>query len=442
MTLSPARANITIRPCHYGDLDGVEALLEQPGNSFETQSRGYAPSRVTHDLTNLRQWYAPIKLLSWFPNPLRHFFSAYVADVQGKVDGFIQVAPCNHTRSTWRIEQIAAKTSRSLVTSASGIESSQDINVGSNGGLDEESSHDNGVAALLPTVLSPDVASHLLRHCLESIWEARTWMVEVSVNDKTGMGLYRQHGFQPLAQMTYWAIAPDLLAALADQDADLQNLRSVNNADASLLHQLDTVSMPPLVRQVFDRHVSDFKTGLVSSAVDTVGRLVQRQEIHEAYVFEPQRKAAIGYFHLEVSQSEKTPHRAQLTVHPAYTWLYPELLAHMAQLLKVHPALPLQIASSDYQPEREEYLTKIGAERTEHTLMMSRSVWHKVRETKLASLEGLQLAEVLQGLKPSRNPVPGRFLWTTSSLPSHGASDSDCDSTSNGDTTGSFGNEN
>ncbi|HEY9750500.1 MAG TPA: hypothetical protein V6C63_17595, partial [Allocoleopsis sp.] len=73
------------------------------------------------------------------------------------------------------------------------------------------------------------------------------------------------------------------------------------------------------------------------------------------------------------------------------------------------------LSSADYQPEREEYLERIGATRREHTLMMSRSVWHKLREAKPVSLEGLQLSDVLQGFQPARKPVPGRMslpnLW-------------------------------
>lgn len=399
MTSSPTElGNLTVRPCHYGDLEGVESLTEQPQRVFDTESRGYSPPRVAQDLATLRRWYGPLKLLSWFPNPLQNFFSAYVAEQSGGVRGVIQVAPCNYIRSTWRIERIAA---------GSAYHSNSPVHFANGKG----DNNDRNSAIFRSAMLASDVASHLLRHCLETIWEARTWMVEVSVNDKAGMGLYRQHGFQSLAQMTYWEIAPELLTALAKRDAQLPNLRSASNADASLLHQLDTVSMPPLVRQVFDRHVSDFKVGVAQSTVDSIGRLVSHQEVQRAYVFEPQRKAAIGYFRLEISQNGKSPHHAHLTVHPAYTWLYPELLTHMARLLQGYSAHSLKIASSDYQPEREEYLTKIGAERTEHTLMMSRSVWHKVRETKPSSLEGLQLAEVLQGLKPSRKPIPGRFSW-------------------------------
>jgi hypothetical protein len=83
-------------------------------------------------------------------------------------------------------------------------------------------------------------------------------------------------------------------------------------------------------------------------------------------------------------------------------------LAQMAQAAKDYPSQSLQLLSADYQPEREEYLEQIGAARIEHTLMMSRSVWHKLRESKFA-LDGLQLSEVLQGLQPARKPVPGRF---------------------------------
>jgi hypothetical protein len=81
----------------------------------------------------------------------------------------------------------------------------------------------------------------------------------------------------------------------------------------------------------------------------------------------------------------------------------------MARIVQALPAQSLQLASADYQPEREEYLEQLGAERIDHTLLMSRSVWHKLREAKPVSLEGLQLSEVLQGLQRARTPIPSRI---------------------------------
>ena len=236
-----------------------------------------------------------------------------------------------------------------------------------------------------------------MRHCLEAIWEARTWIVEVQVSDNPAMALYRQNGFQPLAQMTYWTIEPELLAQLGEREPDLPNLTPVSNSDAQLLYQLDTVSMPPLVRQVFDRHILDFKTSLFESILAGIKQWFGRTEVVSGYVFEPQRKAAIGYFQIRLSRDGSSHHEAQLTVHPAYTWLYPELLAQMARITQQLPPQSLRLASTDYQPEREEYLTSIGAEPIANTLLMSRSVWHKLRETKQVALDGLQLSDVLGG---------------------------------------------
>jgi hypothetical protein len=124
-------------------------------------------------------------------------------------------------------------------------------------------------------------------------------------------------------------------------------------------------------------------------------------------VFEPQRKAAIAYFKLTLSTAGDHPHRGELTVHPAYTWLYPKLLVKMAQLVQGQPNQSLILESADYQHEREEYLEQLGAERFEHRLLMSRSVWHKLKETKP---ERLQLSEVLQGLQAvPRTPIPSRI---------------------------------
>jgi hypothetical protein len=221
-----------------------------------------------------------------------------------------------------------------------------------------------------------------------------------------------------LAQLTYWEIRPELLQELAINEPDLPNLLPVSNADAQLLYQLDTASMPPLVRQVFDRNTDDFKTSLLGGLFEGIKQWMSKTEVVSGYVFEPQRKAAIGYFQVRVCRHGNQPHVAALTVHPAYTWLYPELLSQLARIVQDFPPQSLRLASADYQPEREEYLQQIGANRIEHTLMMSRSVWHKLRESKLVSLEGLQWPEVLQGLQPARKPVPGGMSWLGQGKPS------------------------
>jgi hypothetical protein len=301
----------------------------------------------------------------------------YVAEVVQQIRGTIKISPFNHTRSTWRVDRV-------LIDAA-----------------------------------AAEIGSGLLRHCLETIWEARTWLLEVNIHNKAALALYRQNGFQPLAQLTYWVIAPELLVELAEHEPDLPNLLPVRNADAQLLYHLDTASMPPLVRQVFDRHVQDFKVGFGKALLSNIKHWFNHTEVIRGYVFEPQRKAAIGYFQVKLCRDGATPHAAQLTVHPQYTFLYPELLAQMARVVQAVPEQSLQIASADYQPEREEYLEQLGAERVEHTLLMSRSVWHKLREAKTVSLEGLQLSEVLQGLQPARTPVPSRIAWWKSLSKKH-----------------------
>jgi GNAT superfamily N-acetyltransferase len=351
----------------YRDLDGIEQITQ---DSFATLTPKEAELAISQ-MQWLRRWYGFLKFLSWFPNPLKYRFCAYVAE-QGRVLlGMIQVSPFNRTRSTWRIDRVM----------------------------------------LAPSVEKQAVGSQLLRHCFESILEARTWLLEVSINDKDALALYRQNGFQRLAEMTYWEIKPELLAQLAQAEPDLPNLLPVSNADAQLLYQLDTASMPPLVRQVFDRNTRDFKTSFFGALTDAVKQWVTKTEVVSGYVFEPQRKAAIGYFQVQLDRKGKTPHVARLTVHPAYTWLYPELLSQLARIVQDFPQQGLQLASSDYQAEREEYLERIGAERIEHTLIMSRSVWHKLRESKFVSLEGIQWTGVLQGLQPARKPIPGGMSW-------------------------------
>ncbi|MFW6264190.1 MAG: GNAT family N-acetyltransferase [Cyanobacteriota bacterium] len=368
---SPLSENLktVIRPVQYRDLEAIKVLATQ---SFETEDGGDIGA-IAKRIQNLQRWYGLLKFLSLFPNPYQHNLSLFVAEQQQHLLGAIEVCPFNSSRSTWRVKRVFAQ----------GSAFSTQMEVG----------------------------SQLVRHCLERIWEARTWLLEVDVNHKSTLALYRQSGFQPLAQLTYWGIAPELLEELAQHEPDLPNLLPVSNADAPLLYQLDTVSMPPLLRQVFDRHIQDFKTNLISSLLSPIKHWFSHTEVITSYVFEPQRKAAIGYFELEVCHDGTQPHKAELTVHPAYTWLYPELLSKMAQIVQEMPPQALQLASADYQPEREEYLEQLGAKRIQHTLLMSRSVWHKLKEAKPVSLEGLQLSEVLQGLQPARTPIPSRMSW-------------------------------
>ncbi|WP_196601694.1 GNAT family N-acetyltransferase [Gloeocapsopsis dulcis] len=366
-SMPPQNQSLVIRPVQYRDLEGVERLSAE---SFEVDQSSPAETLGRSHLSLLRRWFGLIKCLSIFPNPLQYRFCIYVAEQYRQVQGMIQVTPFNRTRSTWKVQQVAV-----------------DPKAGTQG-----------------------IGSQLLRYCFEAIGEARTWLLEVNINNKDALALYRQNGFQTLAQLTYWKIEPSLLQELAAREPDLPNLLPVSNADAQLLYQLDTASMPPLVRQVFDREIHDFKTSLLGALIEGLRQWKSKTEVVSGYVFEPQRKAAIGYFQLRMCRNEK-PHVATLTVHPAYTWLYPELLSQLARIVQDLPPQSLQLASADYQPEREEYLEQIGAERVEHTLMMSRSVWHKIRESKFASLEGLQWPEVLQGLQPARKPVPGGMSW-------------------------------
>lgn len=363
--------NIQIRPLQYRDIQTISNL----GKELET----------------IKQWYGLLKFCKLFPNPLQDFLWLYIAQIEQECLGVIHVAPFNRSRSTWRVHWVLT---------------------------DKEHNLD-------PELISGrnSIGSQLLRYCFEKIWEARTWILEVNIHEKNNLALYRQNGFQPLAQLTYWCLDPEKLAQLAQIEPQLPNLLPVSNAEAQLLYQLDTVSMPPLLRQVFDRHPLDFKTSLFKGLINKFKPWFNGKEVTSAYVFEPQRKAAIAYFKLEISKNGTQPHQAQLTVHPAYTWLYPELVAQMARIVQNYPKQALELASADYQSEREEFLEKLGATQVENTLLMSRSVWHKLREAR--PLEGLQLSDVLKGLQPARTPIPSRMSWLESTAESQPSPDSD-----------------
>lgn len=371
--MTPDCDSLTIRPLQYRDLEAIETLGAESGEAAYNR-----PAASLHQqLQRVRRWYGVWQVASCLPALPRNELQVFVAEQPPQILGAIGVLPANRRRSTWRVEQVLASQGR-------------------------------GIGAL-------DVGSQLVRQCLETIWEARTWIAEVEIQHQSALGLYRRNGFQPLAQMTYWSIAPETLARLAQGEPQLPNLLPVSNADAHLICQLDTLSMPPLLRQVFDRQDRDFKLGAIEVLMQSWQRWFGDLEIVRAYVFEPQRKAAIGYFALKCCRCGTHPHEAELIVHPAYTWLYPELLSQMAQAVQGFAPQALQLTSADYQSEREEYLEELGAQPIAHTLLMSRSVWHKLREVKRASLDKLQLSGVLQGLQPGRTPIPSRILGFDSS---------------------------
>jgi hypothetical protein len=367
-----------VRPLQYRDIDAIASLCQQvtiPDPAVKLQ--------IEHLLKQMSRWYAPFQFLNIIPTPSLTDRALLVAECEQQVRGAISVSPFNRTRSTWHVEWVS---------------------------IDRQAGSPEEVTG------KSDIGSQLLRYCFEHIVDASTWVLEVDVNDSSSLAIYRQNGFQPLAHMTYWEIAPELLQELAQREPDLPNLLPVRNMDAQLIYQLDTVSMPPLLRQVFDRQVHDFKHNIVQTMVGKVRQWLQQKQSFSNYVFETQRKAAIGYYHLSLNtdrhqtgNEEHRTHQAELTVHPAYTWLYPELMAQLARSCQYLPSQPLQLVSADYQPEREEYFQQIGAVRVKHSLLMSRSVWHKLREAKHLSLENLQIAEMLQSLQPSRQPLPNRI---------------------------------
>lgn len=351
-----------IRPIQYRDLESVRKLYDETEKSHTFPQPGILkPGRGIHRL------YGAVKLLSFFRNPMQSVFCVHVAQMDGQIVGIVQVRPINTIHSTWQVEHIAVS----------------------------------------PEVRGQGIGTRLLRHVFEYYREARNWTVEVDIHNKGGLALYRQNGFQSLAQFCYWRLSSQVLTKLSMYEGQALNLRPVSNADASLLCQLDASTMPPMVRQIYDRHPNDFQRGVMTRALGTVGRLVNNTRRVAQYVYEKERQAAIGAFDLLLSSTGLEPHYAHLLVHPAYTWLYPQLAVHMACILQNYPPQALHLVSTDYQSEREEFLESLDAEVLERKLLMSRSVWHKVRESRKA-LEGLQIPEMLPGFS-MRPPIAERI---------------------------------
>ena len=260
MTLSVSdNEQLIVRPLQHRDVDAINALVSECV-ARETSKRLIT---IDQELEQVGSWYGLKRFLSLLPHSYYHGWRVYVAQHLEEVLGLIQVASVNSTRSTWRVERVL---------------------------LNSNSKN----CELLKT--QKEIGSQLLRHCLQNIWEARTWILEVNINEKNHLALYRENGFQPLAQMTYWQISAESIAQLAQQDPDLPNFLPISNVDAALLYQLDCVSLPPILRQVFDRHVEDFKSGIVQNAVSRIRHWLNGTDIVSGYVFEPQRKAAIRSF--------------------------------------------------------------------------------------------------------------------------------------------------
>jgi len=350
--------DVLIRRVQFLDLDSLSALCAaQPENGGLS-------------LEKIRDWFGPVALLNHFPNRYQHLFEVFVAQVEGKVVGMIQVAPVNVTHTTWRIERLVVH----------------------------------------PTFAEPHPISLLL---LGTVFEyyrsSRTWVLESDIHDKDALAVFREKGFQSLAEQSYWQLNPEILAQ--QEPTTAIQLRPVSNADAALLCELDTATMPPIVRNVYNRHIDDFRSNFLQRAGDAIGLQLAHQERVFSYVYEPQRRVAIGAFDLYLQQLPRPlaePHRVNLWVHPAYTWLYAPLMQTLAQILRHYPQRALEIVSADYQPEREAYFASLGAEVTRRTLLMSRSVWHKVRESR-NPLEHLLIPEMLPQWQPLRNPLPNRL---------------------------------
>jgi len=124
-------------------------------------------------------------------------------------------------------------------------------------------------------------------------------VAEVNVNDKEALALPAEWVSNPGSVDTGSWPSFDK----NDSDGGIYQPITCSNADAQLLYQLDTASMPPLVRQVFDRH--DFKTSLFGALIEGMKQWMSQTEVVSGYVFEPQRKATMDIFKCECAARGK-----------------------------------------------------------------------------------------------------------------------------------------
>ncbi len=138
-------SDFKFRPVQYSDLEAIEAL------AAAAQSDRSTMGTLEQELEPVRSWYRLMKLLSFFPNPCQDDFRVYVAELGQEILGSIRVSPFNKTRTTWQVDQVL---------------------------VDPNANQPELLLGRKP------IGSQLLRHCLQTIWEARTWLLEVNINEK------------------------------------------------------------------------------------------------------------------------------------------------------------------------------------------------------------------------------------------------------------------
>ncbi|MEM9151657.1 MAG: hypothetical protein AAGB19_14545, partial [Cyanobacteria bacterium P01_F01_bin.3] len=96
-----SNADIYIRSIHLRDLDNLKVA-----GATEVASCATDTPDIDDYIQQMRRWYGPLKVLTLFPNPLQHMFSAFVAEAGGYLQGMIHVTPFNQTLSTWKIDRM------------------------------------------------------------------------------------------------------------------------------------------------------------------------------------------------------------------------------------------------------------------------------------------------------------------------------------------------
>jgi hypothetical protein len=146
-TSTLTKSSLKIRSIQYRDLNSVSALLQER-LSIQFNSR---QAILLRKVQKYQSFYGLLQLSKLLPIPLSTDFYVYVAEKDEQIQGLVQIAPFNQTRSTWRVEQVL-------------------IN------------YNTSISHLL--IGNRSIGSQLLRHCFEKIWEARTWILEVNINEK------------------------------------------------------------------------------------------------------------------------------------------------------------------------------------------------------------------------------------------------------------------
>ncbi len=295
-----------------------------------------------------RRYYPLLRVLSWFPNPLRYTLNIHVVEAESRICGFIQTAPGNRQQSRWHIDFVAVA----------------------------PESHGQGLGREL-------VGYVMDRYGRQGVMR---FTLEVDHDNQGARRFYEKLGFHTYAVNTYYRVdaQPDRHPARAPEAQPAH--RRWNEA----IYQLYVACTPAVVRLVDGKEPVDFAIGMWDYVLNGVRRCLKHRD-DLRYVF-CDGGHVVGYLRI-MAQYRQLPHTLQLMVHPGYESLYDVVLAHASAVLSEFPKRPVLAWAPDYQPAKQKALREWGMSEVasdhclvRHNLLATQT---EVAEHRLSAEDGL-----------------------------------------------------